>query len=70
LSSACKIGSGREVTAVRILPHRLARHSASDTAGNLDAAIDAVNAAMVGTGVGSELRQPLGYTIVGGLLLS
>jgi hypothetical protein len=24
----------------------------------------------VGTGVGSELRQPLGYTIVGGLLLS
>jgi HAE1 family hydrophobic/amphiphilic exporter-1 len=25
---------------------------------------------MVGTGVGSELRQPLGYTIVGGLLLS
>jgi hydrophobe/amphiphile efflux-1 (HAE1) family protein len=25
---------------------------------------------MVGSGVGSELRQPLGYTIVGGLLLS
>jgi multidrug efflux pump subunit AcrB len=25
---------------------------------------------MVGTGVGSELRQPLGYTIVGGLALS
>jgi multidrug efflux pump subunit AcrB len=25
---------------------------------------------MVGTGVGSELRQPLGYTIVGGLLVS
>jgi multidrug efflux pump subunit AcrB len=25
---------------------------------------------MLGTGVGSELRQPLGYTIVGGLLLS
>jgi len=25
---------------------------------------------MVGTGAGSELRQPLGYTIVGGLLLS
>jgi HAE1 family hydrophobic/amphiphilic exporter-1 len=25
---------------------------------------------MVGTGVGSELRQPLGYTIVGGLILS
>ena len=25
---------------------------------------------MVGTGTGSELRQPLGYTIVGGLLLS
>jgi HAE1 family hydrophobic/amphiphilic exporter-1 len=25
---------------------------------------------MVGTGAGSELRQPLGYTIVGGLLVS
>ncbi len=25
---------------------------------------------MVGTGVGSEIRQPLGYTIVGGLALS
>ena len=25
---------------------------------------------MVGSGVGSELRQPLGYTIVGGLLVS
>ena len=25
---------------------------------------------MVGTGVGSEIRQPLGYTIVGGLILS
>jgi Cu/Ag efflux pump CusA len=25
---------------------------------------------MVGTGVGSEIRQPLGYAIVGGLLLS
>ena len=25
---------------------------------------------MLGTGVGSELRQPLGYTIVGGLILS
>jgi multidrug efflux pump subunit AcrB len=25
---------------------------------------------MVGTGTGSELRQPLGYTIVGGLVLS
>ena len=25
---------------------------------------------MVGSGVGSELRQPLGYTMVGGLLLS
>jgi HAE1 family hydrophobic/amphiphilic exporter-1 len=25
---------------------------------------------MVGTGTGSEIRQPLGYTIVGGLLLS
>jgi len=25
---------------------------------------------MVGSGVGSELRQPLGYSIVGGLLLS
>ncbi len=25
---------------------------------------------MLGTGTGSELRQPLGYTIVGGLLLS
>jgi hydrophobe/amphiphile efflux-1 (HAE1) family protein len=25
---------------------------------------------MIGSGVGSELRQPLGYTIVGGLLLS
>jgi len=25
---------------------------------------------MLGTGVGSELRQPLGYTIVGGLFLS
>jgi multidrug efflux pump subunit AcrB len=25
---------------------------------------------MLGTGVGSELRQPLGYTIVGGLALS
>ena len=25
---------------------------------------------MLGTGIGSELRQPLGYTIVGGLLLS
>jgi hydrophobe/amphiphile efflux-1 (HAE1) family protein len=25
---------------------------------------------MIGTGTGSELRQPLGYTIVGGLLLS
>ena len=25
---------------------------------------------MLGTGVGSEIRQPLGYTIVGGLLLS
>jgi HAE1 family hydrophobic/amphiphilic exporter-1 len=25
---------------------------------------------MVGTGTGSEIRQPLGYTIVGGLALS
>jgi HAE1 family hydrophobic/amphiphilic exporter-1 len=25
---------------------------------------------MLGSGVGSELRQPLGYTIVGGLALS
>jgi HAE1 family hydrophobic/amphiphilic exporter-1 len=25
---------------------------------------------MLGTGVGSELRQPLGYAIVGGLALS
>jgi multidrug efflux pump subunit AcrB len=25
---------------------------------------------MLGTGTGSELRQPLGYTMVGGLLLS
>jgi HAE1 family hydrophobic/amphiphilic exporter-1 len=25
---------------------------------------------MVGTGTGSELRQPLGFAIVGGLLLS
>jgi HAE1 family hydrophobic/amphiphilic exporter-1 len=25
---------------------------------------------MIGSGVGSELRQPLGYTIVGGLALS
>jgi HAE1 family hydrophobic/amphiphilic exporter-1 len=25
---------------------------------------------MIGTGTGSELRQPLGYTIVGGLMLS
>jgi len=25
---------------------------------------------MVGTGTGSEIRQPLGYSIVGGLLLS
>jgi HAE1 family hydrophobic/amphiphilic exporter-1 len=25
---------------------------------------------MLGSGVGSEIRQPLGYTIVGGLLLS
>ena len=25
---------------------------------------------MLGTGAGSELRQPLGYTIVGGLALS
>jgi HAE1 family hydrophobic/amphiphilic exporter-1 len=25
---------------------------------------------MIGTGVGAELRQPLGYTIVGGLLAS
>jgi Cu/Ag efflux pump CusA len=25
---------------------------------------------MVGTGVGSEIRQPLGYAIVGGLMLS
>ncbi len=25
---------------------------------------------MVGTGAGSEIRQPLGYTIVGGLMLS
>ena len=25
---------------------------------------------MLGTGTGSELRQPLGYTIVGGLLVS
>jgi len=25
---------------------------------------------MVGTGVGSELRQPLGYAIVGGLAVS
>ena len=25
---------------------------------------------MVGTGTGSEIRQPLGYTIVGGLFLS
>jgi HAE1 family hydrophobic/amphiphilic exporter-1 len=25
---------------------------------------------MLGSGVGSELRQPLGYTIVGGLFLS
>jgi Cu/Ag efflux pump CusA len=25
---------------------------------------------MLGTGTGSEIRQPLGYTIVGGLLVS
>jgi Cu/Ag efflux pump CusA len=25
---------------------------------------------MIGTGTGSEIRQPLGYTIVGGLFLS
>jgi multidrug efflux pump subunit AcrB len=25
---------------------------------------------MLGTGVGSEIRQPLGYAIVGGLILS
>jgi Cu/Ag efflux pump CusA len=25
---------------------------------------------MIGTGVGSEIRQPLGYAIVGGLALS
>jgi len=25
---------------------------------------------MIGSGAGSELRQPLGYTIVGGLILS
>jgi HAE1 family hydrophobic/amphiphilic exporter-1 len=25
---------------------------------------------MIGTGVGSDIRQPLGYTIVGGLLVS
>jgi hypothetical protein len=25
---------------------------------------------MIGTGTGAELRQPLGYTIVGGLMLS
>jgi HAE1 family hydrophobic/amphiphilic exporter-1 len=25
---------------------------------------------MLGTGSGSEIRQPLGYTIVGGLILS
>jgi HAE1 family hydrophobic/amphiphilic exporter-1 len=25
---------------------------------------------MLGTGAGAEIRQPLGYTIVGGLLLS
>jgi HAE1 family hydrophobic/amphiphilic exporter-1 len=25
---------------------------------------------MLGTGTGSEIRQPLGYSIVGGLLLS
>ena len=25
---------------------------------------------MLGTGTGAELRQPLGYTIVGGLMLS
>ena len=25
---------------------------------------------MLGTGAGSEIRQPLGYTIVGGLILS
>ena len=25
---------------------------------------------MLGTGTGSEMRQPLGYTIVGGLMLS
>jgi multidrug efflux pump subunit AcrB len=25
---------------------------------------------MVGTGVGSEIRQPLGYSIVGGLMVS
>jgi HAE1 family hydrophobic/amphiphilic exporter-1 len=25
---------------------------------------------MLGTGTGSELRQPLGYTMVGGLILS
>jgi multidrug efflux pump subunit AcrB len=25
---------------------------------------------MLGTGTGSEIRQPLGYTIVGGLILS
>jgi HAE1 family hydrophobic/amphiphilic exporter-1 len=25
---------------------------------------------MIGNGVGAELRQPLGYTIVGGLLVS
>jgi hydrophobic/amphiphilic exporter-1 (mainly G- bacteria), HAE1 family len=25
---------------------------------------------MLGTGVGSEIRQPLGYAIVGGLLVS
>jgi HAE1 family hydrophobic/amphiphilic exporter-1 len=25
---------------------------------------------MLGTGIGSEIRQPLGYVIVGGLLVS
>ena len=25
---------------------------------------------MLGTGIGSEIRQPLGYAIVGGLLVS
>ena len=38
--------------------------------GNLRGALLGGVPLMVGTGTGSELRQPLGYTIVGGLMLS